>query len=133
MEFYVGQKACINRLITEELVNQFAEVSGDYNPVHIDEDVAKNSIFGRKIAHGALVSSFISTVLGMHLPGSGTIYLKQESKFLKPVYINDVVTATAEIVEINEKHNAIIKTIVTNQDDVVVIDGEAIVKLPKKS
>ena len=130
MIYEVGQKASFSKTITETDVYSFAGISGDFNPLHIDEIVAKESRFGRRIAYGALVASFISTVLGMYLPGSGTIYLKQESEFLKPVYIGDTIRAEVEIVLIDERRKCTLKTIVFNQNNEIVLSGSALVKLP---
>lgn len=129
MQFTTGQTASFSKTITEKDVCLFAEITGDNNPVHIDEAKAAQSRFGRRIVHGALVSSYISTVLGSKLPGEGTIYMSQTSKFIKPVYIGDTITATVEISEING-NKAILKTQVFNQNNDIVVDGEAKVLLP---
>lgn len=130
--FEVGQKASFGKTITETDIYNYAGICGDFNPVHVNKKEAEKSIFGRQVAHGMLVSSFISTVLGMYLPGPGTIYMGQNLKFLAPVYVGDTVTAEVEIVEISEKGNAKLLTNIMNQEGKVVISGEAYVKLPKK-
>lgn len=131
MEYYLGQSASFSKTISEYDVYNFAGICGDFNPVHINKNEAKKSIFKGQVAHGILVSSFISTVLGMYLPGPGTIYLEQTLAFKKPVYIGDTITATAVIEEIeNEKRIAKLKTKVTNQNMDIVVIGEAVVKLP---
>lgn len=132
MDYFVGQKAEISKTITETDVYNFAGVCGDFNPVHVNVSEAEKSIFKNRVAHGALVSSFISTVLGMYLPGPGTIYLSQKCDFLKPVYFNDTITAKVEICSIDIRGKARLRTQVYNQREEMVIDGEAIVKLPKK-
>ncbi|MZK52787.1 MaoC family dehydratase [Clostridium beijerinckii] len=131
MNYYLGQSASFSKTISEYDVYSFAGICGDFNPVHINKEEANKSIFKGQIAHGILVSSFISAVLGMYLPGPGTIYLQQNLSFKKPVYIGDTITATVVIEEIEkEKGIAKLKTTVTNQNVKVVVEGEAIVKLP---
>lgn len=128
----VGSSASFTKTVTEADVYLFAGISGDLNPAHINEEYAKNTAFKGRIAHGILGASFISTVLGMYMPGPGTIYMKQELKFLAPVRIGDTITAKAEVVDmIKEKNRVTLKTICTNQNGVLVIDGEALVSPPK--
>jgi 3-hydroxybutyryl-CoA dehydratase len=123
----IGQNAEYSRTVTEAMIRQFADVSGDDNPVHLDADFAKTTIFKECIAHGMLGASFISRVLGVQLPGPGTIYLGQDLKFKAPVKIGDTVIARCEIVElIPEKRRAIIKTTATVNGN-IVIDGQATV------
>ena len=127
-EIQIGQKAEYTRIITEEDVNLFATVSGDENPVHMDEKFAKTTVFKGRIAHGILSVAFISTTLASKLPGPGTIYLKQEVTFLKPVRIGDTVTAIVEVLrKDNEKHHITLKTICKNQKEDIVADGQAVV------
>lgn len=131
MQLREGMTASRTRTITDELIRLFAEASGDMNSVHLDDAAAAQSRFGRRIAHGMLVASLISAVLGNDLPGVGTIYLGQDLKFKAPVFIGDTITATVEVVKFREdKRIATLKTTVTNQDGVVVIDGEAVVIAP---
>ncbi|MBE5857775.1 MAG: MaoC family dehydratase [Lachnospiraceae bacterium] len=126
----IGQSASFTKRITENDINAFAEISGDFNPIHVDEEAAKKSVFGRRIAHGMLSASFISAVLGMYLPGEGTIYLGQNLKFLKPVDIGDEITAKVTVTEIANADKGIYKlaTQCFNQKEEMVIDGEATVK-----
>ena len=125
-DFKIGMKAHTSKTITETDVILFAGVSTDINPVHLDEEAAKKGIFGKRVAHGILVSGLISAVLGNKLPGPGSIYMGQELKFLAPVYIGDTITAEVEIIElIPEKSRIILNTICTNQDGKVVISGKA--------
>lgn len=131
MEFFVGQSAEFSKTVSESDVYLFAGICGDFNPMHINEEYAKESIFQKRIVHGALVSAFVSTVLGMYLPGEGTIYLSQESHFKKPVYIGDTITARAEITDINEKRRAHLQTTVKNQSGELVLEGTAYVSLPQ--
>jgi len=129
----VGDKALIRKTITEADILLFSAVSTDANPAHIDEEYAKTTIFKKRIAHGALTSSLVSAVLGMKLPGPGTIYISQLSKFLAPVYIGDTITAIVEAKEVNtEKNRVVFRTYCENQDGKVVMDGEAVVMPPKK-
>ena len=128
----IGQNASFTKTITETDVYLFAGISGDLNPAHVNETYAKDSMFKGRIAHGMLCSSFLSTVLGMYLPGPGTIYLKQELKFLAPVHINDTITATCTVKEkIADKNRVVFECKVTNQKGVEVITGEATVMPPK--
>ncbi|HEM3696117.1 TPA: MaoC family dehydratase [Streptococcus suis] len=129
--FEVGQTGSFSKTITETDVVLFAGISGDLNPAHINEVEASKGMFKKRIAHGMLGASLISTVLGMYLPGPGTIYLGQNLKFLKPVAIGDTLTAMATIVEKDEKGWLKLETTVTNQEGVVVISGHAKVIPPK--
>ena len=128
----IGQSASFSKTITETDVTLFAGISGDLNPVHIDETYAKDSMFKRRIAHGILCAGLISAVLGMHLPGPGSIYLKQELKFKAPVYLGDTIKAICTVKEkIEAKNIVVLDCSVVNQDGVVVIEGEATIKPPK--
>ena len=127
----VGDTACYAKTVTEADVMMFAQLSGDFAPQHVSKAFGETTMFHSRIAHGMLSAGFISNVLGMKLPGPGTIYLSQELKFTKPVYINDTVTATATVVEkIEEKNRLVLETICTNQKGDVVIKGKAVVMPP---
>ena len=102
-ELEVGQSAEITRLVDENTVRQFAEVSGDFNPLHMDEAYASRSPFRGRIAHGALVASFISCVLGNHLPGPGAVFAGMTMRFERPVRIGDTVIARATVTEVDVK------------------------------
>ena len=131
-ELKVGDKASFTKTMSESDVYLFAGISGDLNPAHINQVESEKTMFKGRICHGILVSSLISTVLGMYLPGPGTIYLSQDLKFVAPVRIGDTVTATAEVVEKNEKRNRVtLKTTVVNQDGVAVIEGQALAMPPR--
>lgn len=122
----VGDKASMTKTVSEHDVYTFAGVTGDFNPVHVNVEFAKRTMFKERIAHGMLSAGFISAVLGTALPGANTIYMGQELSFKAPVKIGDTVTATVECVEkIEEKHRLIFRTTVTNQDGVLVVDGKA--------
>jgi len=131
-EIALGDSASFTKTVTEADVVQFAGISGDFNPAHIDAVSAEKSMFGQRIAHGMLSAGFISTVLGTQLPGPGTIYMAQELRFTKPVYFGDTVTATCTVVErIEEKNRLKLETIVVNQRGETVITGFATVMPPK--
>jgi 3-hydroxybutyryl-CoA dehydratase len=132
-ELAVGDTAKFSKTVSETDIYMFGGISGDFNPAHFDEEYAKSTFFKTRIAHGMLAAGFISTVIGCHLPGPGSIYIGQELNFKAPTRIGDTITAMAEIIEINEKKNRVIlRTTCTNQDGVVVIDGQATVSPPKK-
>jgi 3-hydroxybutyryl-CoA dehydratase len=119
--------ASMSKLITDSDVRMFAQLSMDENPLHLDEDFAKTTIFGQRIAHGAYVSSFISAVIANILPGRGTIYLAQNTSFKKPVFIGDTVTARVELIHSPKPGILILKTTCLNQNQEVVIEGDATV------
>ena len=128
--FSVGQTCTYEQVIDDKLVRGFAELSGDRNVIHLDDEVAKKSKFGQRIAHGAILFGIVSKVLGMDMPGVGTVYLSQTCSFKLPVFIGDKVTLVATIVEILPKSIARISTVITKQTGEVVMDGVAEVKLP---
>lgn len=131
-EIKIGDSASFTKTVTEADIAMFAGFSGDFNPAHINQTEAEKGMFGQRIAHGMLSAGFISTVLGMYLPGPGTIYMGQELRFVKPVYIHDTVTATCTVVErIEEKNRLKLETIVTNQNGDKVITGFATVMPPR--
>lgn len=128
----IGDSATFTKTVTEADVVNFAGICGDFNPAHVNDEEAKKGMFGRRIAHGMLSAGFISTVLGTELPGTGTIYMGQELRFVKPVFFGDTVTATCTVIERNEEKNRLkMETIVTNQDGERVITGFATVMPPK--
>ena len=127
-DIQIGDQASMSKTVTEYDIYTFAGLTGDFNPVHVNAESAKNSIFKERIAHGMLSAGFISTVLGTTLPGAGTIYLSQELAFKAPVKIGDTVTAVVEVTEkIAAKNRLLLKTTVTNQEGTLVIDGKAMV------
>ncbi|HPC39056.1 MAG: MaoC family dehydratase [Spirochaetota bacterium] len=128
----LGQTESFRKTISESDVYLFAGVTGDMNPAHIDEVYANSTKFGKRIVHGLLVSSFISTVLGTKLPGPGTIYISQSLAFKAPVYIGDTIEAKVTVKEIiKEKNRVILTTEVYNQNNDLVVSGEAMVLAPK--
>jgi len=128
--FEVGQACTYSQVIDDKLVRAFADLSGDHNAIHVDDAVAATSRFGQRIAHGAILFGIVSKVLGMDMPGVGTVYLNQTCNFKLPVFIGDTVTLNASIIEILPKSIARISTIITKQTGEVVMDGVAEVKLP---
>jgi acyl dehydratase len=128
-DLYIGQEERMSAQFSMEKVKAFANITGDYNPIHLDPVYASQTIFKENIVHGFLVASLFSTILGTKMPGEGSIYLKQNMKFVKPVYIDDTVTAVVSITDINfEKQLVTLNTTCHNQDGVVVIEGDALVK-----
>ena len=128
----IGDAAEFTKTISESDVYLFAGVTGDLNPAHINEPYAKNTFFKARIAHGMLLAGFISSVIGMQLPGPGSIYIRQELKFLAPARIGDTITARAEVTQIvAEKNRITLRTTCTNQEGTLVVDGEATVSPPK--
>lgn len=130
MEYRKGMRANFSKTVSETDVYGFAGITGDFNPLHVNAQSAKEDLFGERIVHGMLSASFISTVIAMRLPGPGTIYLGQDLKFLKPVKFGDTITAIIEIEELQERGRARLHTWVENQRQEVVVDGSALVKLP---
>ncbi len=130
-QLIVGEKAHFEKTISESDVYMFAGITGDFNWAHINEEKAKATKFGGRIAHGMLVSSFISTTIGMELPGPGTIYLSQNVSFKAPVRIGDTIKAEVEVIEKMEKGRVRLKTICYNQRNEIVVEGEALVLAPK--
>lgn len=129
----IGDKAQFTKSITEEEVTLFAKISGDDNPIHLDAEYAKNSIFKQKIAHGFLVGSLISAAIAKDLPGNGTIYLSQNLKFLAPVFMNDIITAHIEVIDFPKGSQVLLSTICKNQDQKAVIEGTALVMAPRET
>lgn len=131
-ELKLGDKASFQKTITETDVYMYAGITGDLNPAHINEEYAKDTMFKGRIAHGMLTAGLVSAVLGMKLPGPGTIYLKQNLKFTAPVRIGDTIKAEVEVSEmIVEKNRIKLRTTCTNQNGDVVLDGEATVMPPR--
>ncbi|MEN3042317.1 MAG: MaoC family dehydratase [Fervidobacterium sp.] len=129
-DIFVGQIYEIKKTVTDEMVKLFAEATGDKNPVHLDEEFAKNTIFKGRIAHGVLSLGIISAVLGMEFPGAGTIYLMQNAKFKKPVYVGEEVTVKLIVKEIDkEKRRVLLDTFVIKENGDNAIEGEALVKI----
>ena len=125
-ELKVGDQGSLSKTVSEHDIYTYAGLTGDFNPIHVNAEFAKGTMFKERIAHGMLSAGFISAVLGMIMPGPTNVYLSQELVFKAPVKIGDTVTATCELIEkIEEKHRLIFRTTVTNQEGVMVIDGKA--------
>jgi acyl dehydratase len=132
-DFTVGQKSSIEKVFTEEEVRLFSTISRDTNPIHLDPQYAAGTRFKQRIVQGPFVESLIGGILGSSLPGEGTIYLKQATNFLKPVYIGDKITANVEVVSVRrDKPIITLRTWVEKQNGELVIDGEAVVMLLKE-
>ncbi len=129
----VGIAEEVSNAVTDTMIEQFAGVSGDDNPIHLDEDYAANTMFKGRIAHGMLGASFISAVIGTRLPGPGAVYMSQSLKFRAPVRIGDVVVTRAEVAEIDlEKKRVTLRTTCTVSGK-AVIEGEALVMVPSRA
>lgn len=128
MTFKVGDSAEITKTIEQSDVDAFANVTGDHNPVHVDEEFAKTTRFGKRIAHGMLTASLISAVLANKLPGEGSVYLGQTLQFVAPVFPGDEITARVTVKAIREDKPIVkLETICVNQREEIVIRGEATV------
>ena len=125
----IGSIATASRIFTQKDVEAYAALTGDYNPIHFDETYAEKTIFKRPIIHGPLVISLITTLFGTTLPGPGSIYLSHEVYYLNPVFEGDRITAYLEVISQNERNHIVLKTTCKNQDDRIVIDGFAKLKL----
>ena len=131
-DLQVGQTASLGKTITEADILLFSAVTTDTNPVHLNAEVAAQSVFKERVAHGMLSAGLISAVLGTRLPGPGTIYMGQTLRFRAPVRIGDTVTATAEVTALDaERKRATLKTVCTVRDE-MVIEGEAYVQVPSR-
>lgn len=129
----VGDTASFTKTVSESDIYGFAGITGDFNPMHVNAAYAEASRFERRIAHGVLCAGFISSVLGMQLPGPGAIYASQSLRFLRPVYIGDTITAEVEVAELIEEKNRVrLATRCRNQDGEVVAEGESVL-LPRKA
>ncbi|MDR1832367.1 MAG: MaoC family dehydratase [Fusobacteriaceae bacterium] len=126
-ELTIGQSASKTKVFREEDVLVFAGFTGDMNPVHINEEFAKTTKFGRRIVHGPYVYTLVGSVLGQQLPGGGSVYVSQTLKFKFPVFVGDTITCTLTVTDKNiERNRLTLNTLLTNQDGVVVIEGEAV-------
>lgn len=129
-ELYIDQQIEMTRSVSQHDVQEFARITGDTNPVHLDEDYAATTSFGQTIAHGMLTAGFISAAIGTQLPGPGCIYLEQHLKFKAPVYIGSTVTTRITITDINVRRRRLtLKTECFSQDKLVVT-GEATIMIP---
>ena len=132
MNLKVGDSAEVSKTIADEDVRAFAELTGDRNPVHLDEEYAASTRFGRRIAHGMLGASLISAVLANELPGRGTVYLSQTLRFTAPVFLGDTVTARVVVKSVREDKPVVtLETVCTNERGERVVEGEAVVLVPR--
>lgn len=129
-ELAIGMTVSIEHFVSEKDVEDFARVSGDYNPLHLDEEFAKTTLFGGRVAHGALAASYISAILGNDLPGPGTIFMDLELSFKRPVRIGDTVVATAEVSEMIERGNRVLLDVKCEVNGKIVVKGKARVMVP---
>lgn len=129
----LGMKATVSRTITETDLRNFSGVSGDTNPMHLNEEYARKTPFGGCIVHGMLTASLISAVVGTKLPGPGCIYMNQTLKFLAPVRVGDTVYAVATVKELMAEKKRVTLTTQCFVKDVMVIDGEALIKVPGRA
>jgi len=126
----VGDTASASKSFSYEDVKLFSEISGDLNPIHLDEKFAEDSIFKKRIVHGFLYTSLISNVIANHLPGPGSIYLHQEMDFIKPVFHDEKVKAEVTVIEVNAEKNIVhLQTNCYKQDDILIVKGKAIIKV----
>ena len=137
MPYYIdelkpGMSESFTKTVTESDIQKFGEVSGDMNPAHFDEEWASKTMFKGRIAHGVLTSSYISTVLGMKMPGPGTIFMSLTTRFKAPVRIGDTVTATCTVREVVTDKRRVVFDCVCKVGDATVVDGEAMVMAPAR-
>jgi acyl dehydratase len=126
MTIAVGQKATRSLTLTTQHVRTFAELSGDYNPLHFDEAFAAGTKFGRLVVQGGLTTGLLHALVAMDMPGPGTVFLSQNWKFTAPVYIGDTITAEAEVLSVHpSKPVTQLRVVVRRQDGEVALDGEA--------
>lgn len=129
--FKVGDKATLSKAFTESEVKNFAKISLDDNPIHLDREYAESTVFGQRIVHGILVASLLSGLMGGKFPGHGTVYLGQSLNFKAPVYIDEEVEASVEVIKIREDKPIItLKTQCVKSDGTIALEGEAVVKVP---
>ena len=131
-DLQVGQSASYERAISDADVREFALMSGDFNPVHLDEAYAQTTRFKGRIVHGMLPVTFVSTVLGTKLPGAGAIFMGASFRFKAPVRIGDTVVATCTVKEINAPKGRVSFDCVCSVGDTVVVEGDALVKVPSR-
>ena len=130
-EIKIGESATLTRTLTKQDIQLFATVTGDMNPAHLDESYAKTDIFHQIVGHGMWTASMFSVLLGMQLPGPGTLYLSQTLKFLKPVHLGDTITASVKVLKKDDAHKHItFQTLCANEKGEHVLEGEALVLAP---
>jgi 3-hydroxybutyryl-CoA dehydratase len=132
-DLHLGAEASLTRTVTLDDIKRFAEVSGDFNPLHLDEAFAAATMFKKRIAQGALVASYISAVFGMKMPGPGAIYVSQTLNFRAPVYIGDEVTAKVRVTELIEAKKRGLFHCVCTVGGKTVLEGEAVLIVPSRA
>lgn len=128
----VGMKSTTRSTITAEMIDTFADITGDHNPIHVDAEFAATTQFGQRIAHGALSASFISAVLGNDLPGPGAVFVELNLRFRKPAFIGDEVIAVAEVAEINQRNGRVKMKCYCEVDGKKICRGDAGVMVKKR-
>jgi len=125
-EIVIGSKHSFEVTISDELEEDFAKISGDHNPLHMDEHYASETKFGKRVCHGMLLASFFSRLVGMHLPGKNALYFSQNLNFVGPCFIGDKITVKGEVVDKSEATRIIkLKTTIKNQEGKLLIEGTA--------
>jgi len=123
-EIEMGLTKEFHVIITEQLVNDFAKISGDYSPIHMDEEYAKSTTFEKRVVHGMLLASFLSRVDGMYLPGKHALYFSQTVEFRNPCFIGDKVTVFSKVIDKSDSTKILkIESKITNQDDKILLSG----------
>lgn len=129
-EIYEGYEQSFKHLVTVDEVDSFAQLTGDYNPVHIDPEFAKLTNFGKRVVHGMLTSSFISTIIGMRIPGPGSLWLSQTINFVNPTYIGDVIEIKATVTRISRSTRTIsLAIVIMNQNGLKLVEGDSVVRM----
>jgi len=131
-EIYIGQKTQFNIIITEDMINEFAKLSGDYNPLHMDENYGHTSKFGKRICHGMLLAGFFSRLVGMYIPGKNSLYFSQSLNFISPCFINDEIVVIGEVIDKSPSSKIItLKTTIHNLNGQELVKGKAKVIMRK--
>lgn len=126
----IGMRVSYSQTITDSDIKAYAGLSGDHNPVHVNQEYAEESRYGKRLAHGLMSVGFFSALFGMRLPGPGCVYVSQNIKFKRPVYINDTVTAIAEVTDVNIKKKRVFFSTNCYVKDKIVISGDAEIYIP---
>ncbi len=130
MDLQIGEKFSATKQITDKIVRDFAELSGDFNPIHIDEEFAKTTRFGKRIAHGMISGALLSAVLGYEFKERKIVYLSQTMRFVAPTFVGDTITATATVLKIREDKPVVtLETVCANQHGETTVKGEAVVMI----
>ncbi len=132
-DLQIGMEASLVQTVNAEGIEAFAQISGDVNPIHLDDTYAKETPFQRRIAHGMLSASYLSAVFGTKLPGPGCVYISQTLNFKAPVYIGDHVTATVQVADLIEHRKRAIFTCTCLVGEKVVLEGQAVLMIPSRA